>query len=180
MISNDYGVQLNNIGIQLQNIGLQISNMGMISQNVIIQKIAFEVSNMGIQIFNYGTQINNIINNMNSINMEMMAQMKMIQPMMNMNMNINNNSQKKHICICDDPNIIEIYFNYYGKKKLYFIDKETTVENILNKYINENNLNQNGIYFLFNGQKLDINDKRQIKDISFGSLISIQVCHFGL
>ena len=179
MFSNDYGIQLNNIGIQLQNIGLQIFNMGINSQNNIVQKIASEVSNMGIQICNYGTQINNIITNFNALNMKMMNQMNIMQQMMNMNMN--NNNQKTPLCIWEDPNIYKIFFTYYGKKKLYFMEKETTVENLLNKYINDNNLNPNEIYFDFNAEKLNLNDKRKLNDIRrFSSLMSIFVYRIGM
>ena len=124
---NDYWMQLKQIGTQLQNMGLEIQKMGMVNimnQNQ-FQAIGMQISNMGLQIFNYGIQMSNLILNMQEINMNMNMQMpafiNQMQMMPQMNQPKNNYSNNEDQCICNDPNYMKIFFDYYGNKKFYYI-----------------------------------------------------------
>ena len=61
---------------------------------------------------------------------------------------------------------MKITFIFNGQKANLEYDSEMTVEqliNIYNKKFCNNIINNN--YFIYNGQKLDIKDKRKIKDV---------------
>ena len=164
----EYGTQLNNIGNQLHNLGTQIQNMGMQNQNFYSQQIwniGNELFSFGTKIIDYGNVLTNIINNINNMNMNiqmfnMFNQMKMMNQM-----NAMNNLENKINEVRSNINFYRICFKFNnGKRKYIKVNSETTVENLLNNFLNENNLNDKNIDFIFNTSKLNLNDKTKIKD----------------
>ena len=174
----NYGIQLNNIGIQLQNIGNEIQNMKIHNQHLYNQQtenIGKEIFNIGNLIINYGMQMTNIINNIQNCNnqsIEMYYQMNM-QMMNQMNSKLENNNINTQID-ANDNNIYFLCFKFNnGKKKYINVSNEITIEELLQKFVNENNLKIEDFFFIFNGSKLSLNDKTKIKDfpLGYGSMI---------
>ena len=175
----EYGTQLNNIGNQLHNLGTEIQNMGIQNKNLYSQQIwniGNELFSFGTKIIDYGNLLANIINNINNMNMNiqmfnMFNQMKMMNKM-----NAMNNLENKINEVRSNNVIYRICFQFNnGKQKLKNVDSETTVEHLLNNFINENNLNDKVIDFIFNASKLNLKDKTKIKDspITNGSIIKV-------
>ena len=80
--------------------------------------------------------------------------------------NINNDINNKKEEINSSLSKLKITFIFNGQKANLEYDSEMTVEqliNIYNKKFCNNIINNN--YFIYNGQKLDIKDKRKIKDV---------------
>ena len=189
----DNGNQLKNYGIQLQNMGMEIHNFGLqmknnimmnIGNQMLIQKIGDQIQNMGtqisniaIQIFNMGIQMSNIIMNQNNINM------------MNLNDLMNNNMIMNEINeeIMDDNKGDSYIFNIVfisqtGYKNNIAINSKRTVEDLFNLFLKEKGLSsydiqKKKIFFLFNGIKLNIKDKRKIEEV-FNNGHKIQVMNF--
>ena len=175
--------QMNNIQFQLEKIESQLINMG-------ISFIGEHLSNLGIQVINNGIQILNIgipfANNANIINIKQqisLIKMQMQTLEMNIpdiaqiqNMGINNgminnnfNMEKKSIKIAN------IIFNSStGKKKLLHFNYETTINDILERYLVEigkpEYINTDYISFIFNAQFLKFGDTTKIEKYFCSSL----------
>ena len=166
----NYGMQLQNMGMEIHNFGLQMKNNMMlnIGNQILIQNIGDQIQNMGnqisniaMQIFNMGIQISNIIMNQNNINM------------MNQNNLMNNNMMMNGINeeIMNDNNEQLIYSVVFitqsGRKNNININCSRTVEDLLNLYLNRmgldiDDIQKKKIFFLNNGQKMDLKDKSKI------------------
>ena len=168
---------------------MKIQNQHLYNQQT--ENIGKEIFNIGNLIINYGMQMTNIINNIQNcnnqsiemyyqMNMQMMNQMNM--PMMNqinmqmmnqMNSKLENNNINTQID-ANDNNIYFLCFKFNnGKKKYINVSNEITIEELLQKFVNENNLKIEDFFFIFNGSKLSLNDKTKIKDfpLGYGSMI---------
>ena len=175
----DNGTLLKNIGMQLQNFSLQIQNMGIqitnISPNFGIQmkNIAFQISNLSLQIFNIGMQmpnINQIQNNNNFFqlpnifnqmqNLEMINHIQQTENIYNINnldsLNELDKGPKYNICFKNKSN---------NQSIIIIISTEKTIEDLFNLFklkIGENQEFIKNHFFLFNGQDIPTNDKRNI------------------
>ena len=116
----------------------------------------------------------NIINNMQNMNMEMLNMFNQMQMMNQMNNEMipNNNNNINET----EELIYRIFFKFNNGKKIFVnISNEKTVEELLTKFINDNNLIPDNFNFLFNASKLNINDKRKIKDYPINNAALIYV-----
>ena len=171
---NQNGNQLKNYGMELQNMGIKMQNFGMQLQNMMgnigneIQNMGIQISNIGIQIFNIGVQILN--QNLNMPNM--IEQNQFLGNFMNQNMNMPNQIQQIGINNnVNDTNKLKLNFIFVtqkGFKTMITSDIDITFEDLLKLYINKVGLDYSyveneDIYFLFNGQKMKVHDKTKVK-----------------
>ena len=177
---NDYGTQLNNIGFQLHNIGTQIQTFGIQNQNIYqqqLENIGREIYNIGNQIVNYGMQITKIINNMQNMNMQMINifnQMQMMNQMNQMNQMMPQLEKPKKEFIYS----LKFKFNN-GIRKAVNISGEKSIEELLTNFINENNLTNKILDFIYDASKLKINDKTKIKDSHINNVSTILVYEYN-
>ena len=122
-------------------------------------------------------QMTNILNNIQNMNFQgfqMFNQMPLVNQMMpilgNKFDNIKNNKNIIRICLIFDS----------GEKKNINVDDEITVEELLQKCVNENNLNFENFNFFHNVSELKRNDKTKIKDFPIRNLDLIHVHEYGL
>ena len=59
------------------------------------------------------------------------------------------------------------------------VDSETTVEHLFNNFINENNLKDKSIIFIYNASKLKLKDKAKIKDFAIFNYSIIKVYEYN-
>jgi len=172
---NQNGNQLKNYGMELQNMGIKMQNFGMQLQNMMgnigneIQNMGIQISNIGIQIFNMGVQILN--QNLNMPNM--IEQNQFLGNLMNQNMNMPNQIQQIGINNnVKDTKKLKLNFLFEtqrGIKTFITSDDDITFEDLLKLYINKIGLNYSyveneDIYFLFNGSRVNIHDKTKVKN----------------
>ena len=174
----DNGNQLKNYGIQLQNMGMEIQNFGIQMKNNImqnignqiqiqdignqIQNIGAQISNIAIQIFNVGTQVSNII--MNQYNVNLMNQNDLMNTCMMNGINeeiINDNF--------DSIKMNFLFETVSGRTNNIAMNPNRTVEDLLKLYLNKMGLNlvdvqKKNIFFVYNGETIDIKEKRKIKE----------------
>ena len=143
-INNYYSIQLQNIGIQISNFSQKIFNIGMLIKNTNSIQQTFQMDNM-------------MNNNMNMINFNND----------NIGMNINNNMNN----FIKEPNeeIIYVFFENPGitGRKAINISRNKTIKELLDLYrekIGEDLDFLKKNEFLFNGEKIIINDNRTIYD----------------
>ena len=185
----DDGNQLKNFGMQLQNMGTQIQNYGLQIQNMMqnignhMQNLGIEITNIGIQIFNMGMKISNQNQNIN--NMIGQNQFMGIQ-MFNM-LNSNNNDWMMNFCgnnINNKEKKINFTFKTIkGERYVLSCNENITIEELFKLYAKKANLNydlikKQKIFFIFNAQKLSINDQRQIKEVFIWPVNTIMVEEF--
>ena len=99
----------------------------------------------------------------------------------NMNMNVNNNINNQNNNQDNNKKIrINIRFRTMdGVQVMMNFDVDNTVNDILTKFLKKCNLEEyigktEGVFtFLFSGQKLDFEDKRKIKDVTFANNTNI-------
>ena len=70
---------------------------------------------------------------------------------------------------------LNIIFEHNGLKTNFICDKDTTVEQIIKMYNEKCNQNINKSIFLFNGQLLNVDDKRKLKDVIYNDTAMIFV-----
>ena len=166
MQMTDHGIQLKSFGIQLQNIGTQIQNIGMN-----IPFMGNEIHNMGLQISTIGNQIFSIgmsflnllipMNNMNNMN-NIINQMSNINEINKSNFNILNKEKF-------NQKDINILFEIDRRRdKIYDVraPEEATVGELIKSFFNKINRNPNDdeFWFLFNGNKMELNCKKSLKE----------------
>jgi len=177
----DNGNQLKNYGMQLQNMGMEIQNYGIQMKNNVMQNIGnqmqiqnignqihsmgLQISNIAMQIFNMGVQISNIIMNQNNVNM-----MNQNDLMNNFNMMMNGVNETMNDNYVNSNIRNFLFITQTGHKKAITMNENRTVGDLLNLYLEKmglsfNDIQKQNIYFVFNGEKIDINDKRKIKQI---------------
>ena len=169
--SLNIGMQINNMGIQLLNMGIQMINIGM------------NMSNNQNDMFNFNQNIQNIINQLQNIgmpNQQMGIPMGMNMPPFGMNNQMNNNNfmggfddiMEPPIAIdrFNDPimepekkKINVVFETLSGKKNNLVVDYGTTIDNLLQKYLNILDRPPNQVEFILNGDRLDLGDETKIE-----------------
>ena len=190
----DNGTQLQNIGLQLKNMGGEIYNIGAQMKNMMLdigiqlENLGVQTSEIGIQIFNIGMQFSNMImvqnqNMANMFNQMMEFKMPINQNQVNMNqinaLDINNNGSNNN----NSGRIINCIFNNQtGSRNNICIKENETIEELIKSYMKRvgwdyKDIEIKKVYFLLYGEKIDIHDKRLIKDfqISNNNLI-FKIC----
>ena len=184
----NFGMQLQMMGSQIQNMGVQISTFNQ-QFGMQMQSIAIQITNISMHIFKIGMETpnfnqiqdnlgNQILNNLNEMNnLNIMNQV----PNIEMNNNIINNDINNINDLSNKPKINIKFGQSNGKCIVIIISPEMTIEDLLNSYrikIGESpNFLENHI-FLFNGQKININEKKTIKD--FGLINGSQIFVYKL
>ena len=172
----NYGSQLQIMGTGIQNLGLQIQNMMMNDIGNQIQNMGLEISNIGMKLFNMGIQFSNMIMNQNMMIGNL--QFNQIQNFNLMNqLNINNNNNEEII----NCTFIELSGNKINIK----LEGNKTIEELLKKYADRIGVdynayikNNNKLFFLIRGEKINIHEKKKIKDFAIaGNIITITVVY---
>ena len=182
--------QIENIKLQIDNIEMQSNNMLMMNNNSISEQIlnlSIQMFNAGIQAFNTGknmkmmmniqnsydnlkkisVQINSIISEYDNMNqMQLMQQQMMMQQMQQQIMMQQQIEAQQQLM---QPHIKEKYNVTFkttkGKRNNLVVDYDMTVEELLNRYINNYYGPINGkLVFLYNAKQIKMNEKRTIKD----------------
>lgn len=186
----DDGNQLKNFGMQLQNMGTQIQNYGTQIQNLMqnignqMQSLGIQITNIGIHIFNLGMKISNKNQNINNLMGENqfmgMQKFNMLNPnnegcMNSFGNNIINNERKIN-------KINFLFITSRGKNYNSSYNENITTEELFKLFAKSVGLNydliiKGKIYFLYNANKLNINDQRQIKEVFRLHLNSINVVY---
>ena len=182
--------QIENIKLQIDNIEMQSNNMLMMNNNSISEKIlnlSIQMFNAGIQAFNTGknmnmmmnmqnsydklkkisVQINSIISEYDNMNqMQLMQQQMMMQQMQQqimMQQQIEAQQQLMKPHLKEKFNVI--FQTVQGKKDGLAVDYDMTVEELLNRYINDYHGPVKGkLVFLYNARQIKRNEKRTVKD----------------
>ena len=185
--------QIENIKLQIDNIEMQSNNILMMNNNSINEQIlnlSIQMFNAGIQAFNTGKNMNMMMNIQNSYNklkkiseqinsiiseydnmnqIQLMQQQMMMQQMQQQMMMQQQIEAQQQIM---QPQIKEKKFKYnvtfkttQGKINNLITDFDVTVEELLNRYINNYyGPVKGGLIFLFNGQKIKMNEQRTVLD----------------
>ena len=202
--------QIMGIKFQIDNISIQNNNMSMMNNTQIgeqLLNLSMQILNTGIQTFNIGKklvmncynyieqlkmiseQINSLINSNNIMPQQPMMMMPPLPPpmliqqnWMNLYQNENDfNEQENPLNNQKNYKINVVFKSNTGVITTLVVDKEITVEELSNKYINKRGLNRlQNLNFKFNknGNFLKRNDKRKIIDIpgfNRGPVITIEV-----
>ena len=182
--------QIENIKLQIDNIEMQSNNMLMMNNNSIseqILNISIQMLNAGIQAFNTGknmnmmmniqnsydklkkisVQINSIISEYDNMNqMQLMQQQMMMQQMQQqimMQQQIEAQQQLMKPHLKEKFNVT--FQTTLGKKNNLAVDYDMTVEELLNRYINDYYGPVKGrLVFLYNARQIKRNEKRTVKD----------------
>ena len=170
--------QIENMKLQINNIEMQIDNSMMGNPSIIgeqVLNISIQMFNAGIQAFNTGKNMYMMMNLQNFYN-----QMKTISEQLNLILNEKSiqpspqqvimQQQMQLPQILFQPGMINIEFkNTKGWKKVITIDFESTVEEALNRFINDSyELSNKKLIFLYNAQEIKRNEQRKIRDF-FGA-----------
>ena len=162
------------MGGEVHNIGAQMKNM-MFDIGIQLENLGFQTSEIGIQIFNIGMQFSNMImvQNQNMANMfnQMMAfKMPLNQNQVNMNqinaLDINNNGSNNN----NSGRVINCIFdNQIGSRNIICIKVNETIEELIKLYMKRvgwdyKDIEIKNVYFMLNREKIDLHDKRLIKD----------------
>ena len=202
--------QIMGIKFQIDNISIQNNNMSMMNNTQIgeqLLNLSMQILNTGIQTFNIGKklvmncynyieqlkmiseQINSLINSNNIMPQQPMMMMPPLPPpmliqqnWMNLYQNENDfNEQENPLNNQKNYKINVVFKSNTGVITTLVVDKEITVEELSNKYINKRGLNRlQNLNFKFNknGNFLKRNDKRKVIDIpgfTRGPVITIEV-----
>ena len=155
---------LQNLATQIQSVGMQISHINFFLSNQ-IQNLSVEVSNYANTIFNIGMRISNNQNFSQNI----------LPNPPNKEKDFNGKGINNFIYLNEEDykNKINIRFTEnYKTVCIVFIDKEKTIEELLNNFLGKMNLNSNYFknhWFLFNAEMLDPKSTLKLKNI--GGLI---------
>ena len=171
----NYGSQLQIMGTGIQNLGLQIQNMMMNDMGNQIQNMGLEISNIGMKLFNMGIQFSNMMMNQNMmIGNQQFNQIQNFNLMNQLNINNNNNEE-----------IINCIIEQSGNKINIRLEGNKTIEELLKKYADRIGVdynayikNNNKLFFLIRGEKINIHEKKKIKDFAIaGNIITITVVY---
>ena len=173
--------QIENIKLQIDNIEMQSNNMLMMNNNSINEQIlnlSIQMFNAGIQAFNTGKNMNIMMNmqtfydklkkiseQINSIIIEYdnMNQMQLMQQKMMMQQQIEAEQQLM-------PHKFNVIFRTItGTMHYLIVDYDTTVEELLIKYINKYHeyykpFKVKGLNFLFNARRIKENEQKTVED----------------
>ena len=170
---NNYGI--NNFGMNIKNIGMQMLNAGAQMVNIGIQLPANDIltgSNLKQQLQEVITNIQNMILQIdNKMQMEMMNNMMMNQMQM-INMNIGNNIDNKESIKKNKDFSFEKYNVIFQLELLninLIIDKETTIKEMIEIYLKMVGISKDKLSFVYNGQGLNIDDNKKVKDFFHNS-----------
>ena len=169
------GEQLKFYGTQLQNFGTQVKNFGLQLQSLIgiqLESIGIQITNIGIQVFDIGNTLNQSQNNemhMTQVIQRSSSTFFDSPPYQDFSFIDNKMMKKKSNKIV--PYIYNISFLRVRNrlKTNIFCNGKTTIEELIKKYVkkvglNNNDIYNNKIYFLYNGIKISTQDNIQIKD----------------
>ena len=123
---------------------------------------------MGMQISNQNQNMNNMMEQNQFMGMQIFN-----MPNQNDNLSMNayrNNINNKEDAINSSEKINFTFETENGAKIPFYCDENITVEELLKLFINKVGLEydlikKEKIYFIFNAQIIDINDKRKIKEV---------------
>ena len=193
MSDNPIGEQLLNLSMQMFNAGIQAFNIGknisfFLKLEIYIKKIKQTSKQINSIINDYNSQIKKqqMMQQMQQQQMEqqmmqqqmmqeqmmqqqmmqqqMMQQQMMQQQMMQQQMMQQQMMEKKDK-INQNPSKTIIFKSIKGKKKTISVRFGTTIEELLNTYINETyGFAKENIFFLYNAQKIEKNEQRFIED----------------
>ena len=155
------GEQLINLGIQMLNSGLNSFNLG---KNKIMTSLDMYIS----QLKNISNQIINMIKNNEMIQQQfihaniMQQQQQLMQQQM-MNQLIFNNVQEE---VNSKPKM-NITFEVFSTKKKFNLICEygLKIKEVLDQFSIKCGKPKNNFYYLFNGKRLDYDDKRKIENV---------------
>ena len=181
--------QIENIKLQIDNIEMQSNNMLMMNNNSIseqILNISIQMLNAGIQAFNTGknmnmmmniqnsydklkkisVQINSIISEYDNKNQMQLMQQQMIMQQMQQQIMMQQQIEAQQQLM--QPHIKEKYNVTFkttgGKENNLVVDYDMTVEELLNKYINNYYGPVKGkLVFLYNASRIKRNEKSIIR-----------------
>ena len=174
--------QIENIKLQVDNIEMQSNNMLMMNNNSINEQIlnlSIQMFNAGIQAFNTGKNMNMMMNMQNFYN-----QLKKISEQIHLILNENSlqlfphhimmQPQMQAPQILIPQEIMNLKFdNTKGWKIIINIGSESTVEEALNKFINQAyGTNNKKLVFLYNARAIKRDEQRKIKDFFNGSTLA--------
>ena len=169
--SLNIGMQINNMGIQLLNMGIQMINIGM------------NMPNNQNDMFNFNQNIQNILNQLQNIgmpNQQMGIPMGMNMPPFGMNNPMNNNNFMGGFDDIMEPQMNNDRFNdpmmepenkkinivfetLSGKKNNLVVDYGTTIDNLLQRYLNILDRPPNQVEFILNGDRLELGDETKVE-----------------
>ena len=180
--------QIDNIKLQIDNIEMQSNNMLMMNNSISEQilNISIQMFNAGIQAFNTGKNMNMMMNIQNSYDklkkisvqinsiiseydnknqMQLMQQQMMMQQMQQQIMMHQQIEAQQQLM---QPHIKEKYNVTFkttrGKRNNLVVDYDMTVEELLNRYINDYYGPVKGrLVFLYNARQIERNEKRTVK-----------------
>ena len=166
LMNNPKGDQLLNLSIQLFNSGIQAFNAG--KNTIVMNKVKFYE-----QLKNISEQINIILNAnfMESIQQQMTIQQQIMpqQQQMMMQQKIKNKKEQ----------YINIGFDNCRKHNVNLAVKYgTTIEELLNKYINEvYGITNKKLNFIFNAKRLERNDQNKVEQFfqNFSRIIVTEI-----
>ena len=170
------GMQLKNMGLEIQNIGTQMKNMMLDNMGIQLENLGVQASNIGIQIVDIGMQFSNMIMIQNQNIANMFNQMIGFQMPLNQNKEIMNqmnlrDSNNNHLSN-NSVKIINCVFTIQTGSKINIQIKENeTIEELIKLYLQRagldyNDIEKKNIYFWNNNQRINIHDKRMIKDLA--------------
>ena len=173
--------QIENIKLQIDNIEMQNNNMLMMNNNSISEQIlnlSIQMFNAGIQAFNTGKNMNMMMNMQNSYDKlkkiseqinsiiseyDNMNQMQQMQQQMMMQQQFQAQQQLMQPHIKEKFNVT--FKTTVGKRINLVVDYDVTVEELLNKYINEYYGPVKGrLVFIYNASEIKRNEKRTIEN----------------
>ena len=165
--SSNVGAQFYDMAVQILNIGVKMFNFGAQNPEMEINapNLTFQVQSITMQLQNFLNQVNNMNTKMiiPNDNIMMPPNPKMMPP----------NPMMMPINFCNEgliSNKIEILFHKdIGVNIVIEYDKETTIDEVLKKYLYEVNKpefigEQNKIDFLYKAKQIKLGDNRKIKD----------------
>ena len=179
--------QIENMKLQIENIEMQYNNMLIMNNNQIIEQLlnlSIQMFNTGIQAFNTGKNMNMMLNmqkffdqlkiiseHINSFINENSVQPIMIPPQMMIPPQIKNESDK-YINI--------IFFNPRNKNVYKTVKFGTTVEQLLNQYVNEvYGLKNQKLNFIFNACRIRRDEQSKVENYfsDFSRITVLEIDH---
>ena len=164
----DHCTELKNLGIHLQNIGIQIQNIGMTIpiMRIEIQNLGLQISKIGNQIFNIGINYFNQLMQINNMH-NLFNQMQNINAINNQNFMENNIFNNNNINYNNNQKLNIIFDTNHGWENV-ITTFDTTIEDLLNTFLKKKNIikerEKNNFFFLFNGKKIDLKNKKTIEE----------------
>ena len=143
----------------------------------VLQQIQIMLSKLSDHIFKANSLILEINNMINQINITYENNQNNFIQMNNNPFNFNMNLNPFFNKLNNESNInqkINVTFNLNNIKTNLTVDNNITINEVLNLYLKkkgiENIIEIDKLGFIYNGETINFNDKRQIKDLNIGKL----------